>query len=415
MQHATNLKLQGLLAVLATVLTVLLPITLVGQSLDSLRTLLRERNPELEALAYDYRAALAISPQLAQLPDLEIGGGVSILPVETRLGPQRARFIATQMLPWPGTLAAMSALADARAQPLLEQAAALQLELLYRLESGYYQIVAAEEQIDALTESLELYASLRQLALSRVENSRGSSVDVYRTDLATNMTERQIERLRAEIAMSWTDIEELVNRDLPRNFVVPRVTPSRSLPADLYLTDHPQIRIFTLQEEISRRTVALNNLEARPDFGVGVEYVVTGPRTDMEPERNGRDAILPRVMLRIPLGGGRYRAVREEEAIRTRAIASRRVAVVNEFSAAIERADVARLDAQQRLVFLVEQVTTLGAALTIARTEYANGQRAFDELLELQQQLIDYRIEAIAAQQTIFIQSALINRYLPSR
>ena len=47
--------------------------------------------------------------------------------------------------------------------------------------------------------------------------------------------------------------------------------------------------------------------------------------------------------------------------------------------------------------------------------EYASGRRAFDELLELQEQLIDYRTEAITAQQTVFTQSALIDRYLPAR
>ena len=57
----------------------------------------------------------------------------------------------------------------------------------------------------------------------------------------------------------------------------------------------------------------------------------------MDPEGNGRDAILPRVMLRIPLGGYKYRAVREEEALRIQAIASRRAVVVNQFTSAIER------------------------------------------------------------------------------
>ena len=415
-----DVRFVGMLAALvhvavATALAVLLPTILAGQSLDSLRTLLRENNPELKALTYDYQAALAISPQLSQLPDLEIGGGVSILPVETRLGPQRTRVMVTQMLPWPGTLAAMSALADARAQPLLEQAAALQLELLYTLETNYYAILAAEEQIEALTQSLTLYESLQELALNRVENSRGSSVDVYRTELRANAERRRIEQLRAEIAMSWSTIEELVNQDIPRIVIVPQMAVPRSIPDELDLADHPQLRVFALQEEISRRTVALNDLEARPDFGLGADYIVTGPRSDMEPDGNGRDAILPRVMLRIPLGGGKYRAVREEEALRIQAIASRRMAVVNQFTATIARADIARLDAQQRLVFLREQVTTLEAALTIARAEYANGRRAFDELLELQEQLIDYRTEAVTAQQTVFTQSALIDRYLPSR
>ncbi|CAH0999207.1 hypothetical protein LEM8419_00504 [Neolewinella maritima] len=386
-----------------------------AQSLDSLRSLLRQDNPELIALSYDYRAALAVSPQLRQLPDLEIRGGVSILPVETRLGPQRARVMVTQMLPWPGTLVAMSALADARAQPLLEQAAALQLELLYRLETTYYTIVAAEEQAAALRESLDLYASLREVALTRVENSRGSSVDAYRAELQTNLLQRRIEALRAEAAAAWTTIEELVNQPLPRTLVVPQVALPRELPDELSLQDHPQIRVFALQEEISRRAVVLSDLEARPSFGVGVDYILTGPRTDAEPEGNGRDAILPRVMLRLPLSGGKYQSKRDEEALRIQAIATRRTSVTNQLTATIRRAEIARLDAERRLSFLRQQVNTAAAALTIARSEYANGRRPFDELLRLENELIDYRLEAITTQQTLLNQAALVDRYLPRR
>ncbi len=386
-----------------------------AQSLDSLRALLRENNPELIALNYDYQAALAISPQLRQLPDLEVGGGVSILPVETRLGPQRARVMVTQMLPWPGTLAAMSDLADARARPVLEQAAAMQLDLIYRLESNYYQIVAAAFKIMALDTSLELYTSLRGIALSRVENGRGSLVDVYQVELRTNMTLRQIEQLRAEQALAWSDIEEMVNKELPRILVMPTESSERVLPVVPRFDEHPLIRIFILQEYISRRAIDLTYMEARPNIAVGVDYIATGKRSDMEPEGNGRDAILPRVMLRLPLSGGKYRSKREEELIRIQAIAARRATVTTQLTTALEKADVAIRDAADRLRYLREQAATLSAALSIARVEYANSRRAFDELLQLQNEFIEYRLQAIEAERTLFTQAALIDRYLPRR
>ncbi|MGB3799838.1 MAG: TolC family protein, partial [Lewinella sp.] len=194
---------------------------LTAQPLDSLRQLLRENNPQLQALAYEYRAQSTIGRQEAQLMDLQISGGVSPMPVETRLGPQIARVGLLQMFPWPGTLAAMSNLANARAQPLLEEAAALQLELLYELETTYYRVAEAEATIATVETSLDLFETLREIALRRVENSRGSSVDVYRIELETNAARRDIRSLETETALAWTRIEELVNTRLPRVLIVP--------------------------------------------------------------------------------------------------------------------------------------------------------------------------------------------------
>ncbi len=396
-------------------LFLLFTLTAGAQSLDSLRNLLRENNPELRALAIDYRAALAISPQLSQLPDLEIGAGLSILPVETRLGPQRARVMVTQMLPWPGTLAAMAALADARAQPILEQAAARQLELIYLLEITYYSILTTEEQIAALEESLDLYGSLQRLAMARVENSRGSSVEVYRTEIQLTATRRRIEELRSEQAIAWTTIEELVTEELLRRAVPVNEPPVRVIPAQLPDDGHPLLRIFTLQEEVSWQAIALNELAGRPAFGIGVDYVVTGRRSDMDPAGNGRDAILPRVMVRVPLSGGQYRAKRDEERLRLQSIAVRRVSVTNQLDAALERADIARRDAAARRNYLQEQARTVDAALTIARSEYANSRRPFDEVIRLLDQLIEYRLQALEAQLTLYTQAAAVDRYLPQR
>ena len=398
-----------------TVFLLLLAVPIHSQPLDSLRQLLREHNPQLQALNYEYRAASTIGRQEAQPMDLQVTGGVSPMPVETRLGPQLARVGVLQMFPWPGTLAAMSELADARAQPLLEEAAALQLELLYELELAYYEIVEAEATIATLGTSLTLYASLREIALSRVENSRGSSVDVYRSELETNAAERRIRGLRARLELAWTRIEQLVGESLPRRLVPPATPAFPELPADGLYADHPLVRIYSRREEIARRSLAVNDLDLRPEFGVGVDYVVTGRRTDADPEGNGQDMIMPHFMLRFPISKGRFNARREEEEIRLREIDTRREATVLELSAALEAAAIRYTDARDQLAFLDRQIELTEAALEIARTEYANSRRPFDELLRLQNELVAYRMQAVEAKTIILNQVATADRYLPRR
>ncbi len=393
-----------------------------AQPLDSLRAELRRENPELRALLLDYEAALTISAQQTQLPDLEIGAGVFILPVETRTGPQQFRVGATQMLPWPGKLAALARVADARARPLLEQVAARQLTLIYQLEVAYYRLAGLAARATVLRESLDQYASLDRLALRRVETARGSSVEVYRIQLQRQAVTRQLEELRHLGQQEMVTINELLNRPADtqveaRVDLAGQVAATLDFAPDLAADDpelghHPGLKIYQWQQEANRAAIALSKVDERPDFGLGVDYIATGRRDDLNPPRNGRDVILPRAMVRIPVSKGKFTARRQEEEVRILALEARREATENEFRAAIRRALNAIDNAANERYFLGEQARVIEATLAIARSEFANGQRPLDELLRLENQLIEYRMQAVMAATTILTQRAVIDRYL---
>ncbi|MCX8211320.1 MAG: TolC family protein [Lewinella sp.] len=409
-------------SIITLLLLTLLCTCVSAQSLDSLKVELRRENSELRALSLDYEAAMKIGAQQNQLPDLEIGGGVFVLPVETRTGPQQFRIGATQMLPWPGKLAAMAGVADARAKPLLEKVAARQLMLIFRLEKAYFSLAGLEARAAVLRESLELYESLDRLALSRVESGKGSSVDVYRIQLEQQQVERQLAEMRYLASQEMVTINELLNRPADtqvdaRLDIDGRVAETLDFAPDLAnddpdLSKHPGLRIYGLQQETNRAAIELTKLDQRPDFGAGVDYIATGRRDDMNPLRNGRDVILPRAMVRIPLSKGKFSAKRQEEEVRILALDARREATENEFRAEIRRALNTIDNAANELYFLGEQVRVIDATVSIARSEFANGARAFDELLRLENQLIGYRIKAVMAQTTILVQRAMIDRYL---
>ncbi|MTB50023.1 TolC family protein [Lewinella sp. W8] len=393
-----------------------------AQPLDTLRAMLRQNNPEIRALELDYRAALQQSSQVSQLPDLELGAGFFILPVETRTGPQRFRVGASQMLPWPGKLAAMAAVADARARPLLEKVAARQLMLMYRLETAYYRLADKAARAEVLRENLDLFDGLEALALSRLESGRGSSVDVYRLQMERRQLERQLEEFSQAGQREMATINGLLSRPpdvqiSPSLDPVNRVAQILEYAPDLAnddpdLSDHPSLRIFAWQREASRSAIALSALEQRPDFGIGLDYIAVGRRSDLDPPGNGRDILLPRAMVRIPLSKEKYSARRQEEEIRMEALEARRQSTEDELRAEIRRALVSIDEAAGELLFLEEQNRTLAASLTIARSEFANGKRPLDELLRLEYQSIQYQHQAVMARTTILLQDAAINRLL---
>ncbi len=406
---------------LPLLLNVWLSTCVSAQTLDSLRADLRRANPELRALLLDYQAATYIGAQQTQLPDLELGLGVFLLPVETRTGPQRLRLGATQMLPWPGKLAAMNALADAKARPLLEQRAARQLLLLFQLDQAYYSLAGVQARTAVLQESLPRYASLKTLALRRIENGLGSTVDVYRLQLRELELERQLEQLRFLAQQEMVSINTLLQRPADtqvdaRVDLDGRVAETLDFAPDLAaddpdLSQHPALRLFSLQQAANQAALTLTDLEQKPDFGVGIDYLVVSPRSGMTFDGNGRDIIMPRATVVFPLSKGKFTAKREEEAVRIQALATRQDATETEFRAELRRALNAINNAANQLYYLREQLRTLEAALAAASNEYANGQRPFDELLQLENMDIELRTQVITAQATILNQRAIIDRY----
>lgn len=394
---------------------------LSAQPLPALTDSLLARHPGLKALRYEVAAFAKTAEAAAQLPDLEAGAGFGALPVETRLGPQVLRVGATQALPWPGVLAARGRVAAAQAQPAVERAAALALDLRYRLAEAYYALAADRARLSALDSSRVLYAALERTALSRVEAGSGSSVDVYRVALARERLGGRLDGLAAELRGPLARVNALLGR-AP---LAPVRTPSPealltdtlalpSLPAvdEVLTADHPVLRVFAARQAVAQARSELIGLEARPDFAVGLDYILTGRRDDANPERNGRDAVVPRVGVRIPLSRAPYAARREAEALNALQFAAELQAAREHLLAEAGGAYAALASARVQLSTLTRQRELLAATLRVATVEYAEGRRGFDELLRLNNDLVELRLGVIGARRQLLTARARLTKLL---
>lgn len=377
-------------------LALLLAATARAQPLAELLAEVQNRHPELRALEQDYAAALERPAQVDALPHPEIGVGFAPWPIETRLGPQRFRFGLTQMFPWPGTRDARADLARREASRYPEQRRAAALELSYQLKTAYYALYGLRAKQLLIDRQLELLEALRRLALARVESGRGRAADVLFVDLRIREWEQEKAILREREDQPRATINQLLQRPLPTPVVVPDSLPFAPLPFDqdtlaAYLGQwHPRLRENRQQQAIAQGALALNELERRPTFGIGADYLQVGERGDANPSGNGRDVLQLRAMVSVPLFQEQYRAREREHQLRLAALESRREDALTRLETALEHAFTEHETADLRRQLYTEQLTIIASASQLLRAEYRAGGDTMRDLLELEQERLRY-------------------------
>lgn len=390
-----------------------------AQGPDELLQVAVEVNQELQTLKKEYLAALEKAPQLSQLPNPEIGVGAFILPVETRLGPQRGRISVTQMFPWFGTLQVQEDWAIAQAKATFERIAATELELRYRISLAYFSLYELQASQLTIQRNIAMFNSLKELAVAKVSSGKATLADVLRLDLKINELNQRLQLLENRKRKPLADINQILHRNLDSPILVPdslfmaELTISQdSLLAEIRAA-HPMVRMYHLQQEASRVAIRANELQGKPSFGIGLDYINTGQRTDAFPTNNGRDAFQVRATISVPIYRQKYRAREREEMFRIEAIEARKMETISLFEAMIEKAYADYEDSQLNLKLFDQQIETTKAAIQILEADYAAQARSFDELLQLEVSLLDYELRQLQAVARSHMAKAGIERYLP--
>lgn len=401
-----------------SLLLLFVPLAGSGQPLADLLNVARDNNLELKALYQEYLAALEKGPQLSQLPDPDLGIGAFISPVETRLGAQRARIGVSQMFPWFGTLDAREKVASANARALHEKVADRALELEFQVKAAYFQLYEIQTARHIIRQNIRILEALRQLSLAKVESGRGTAADVLRVDLKIQELEQELLILDNQLAKPLVDLNQILNRPLDSPVEVQDTFEFAIMPynKDTLLNhirnNHPMIRMFGLQQEVSKRAVELNELEGKPSFGLGMDYILVAPRSDASPVNNGRDIFQLSARVGIPLRRDKYSAREREENLKIAALENRKLDVETRFLSMIEKAFSDYETARLRQDLYAKQIATTRAAIRILQTDYSSSGDNFDELLRLEKELVDYDLKILKAIVQSQTAQAVIERYV---
>ena len=365
--------------------------------LDQYIVIAAENNPGLQVKFKEYMAALEVAPQVRTLPDPQAAFAYFISPVETRVGPQHVRFSVSQMFPWFGSLQAKENVANQDAKAKYEAFLESRSRLFNEVRSNYYNIYFNRRALEITMENLEILSSFKKLANIKVETGKVSAIDEYRIEMEIGDMENRLALLKDNQHVLEVMFVNLLNTDSEIEITTPEILWTIDLDLrkdqvwDTINTNNHQLLAISLQQEglIFRKELA--EKVGKPDFSIGFDYTVVG-----QGENNlaGTDAfVLPKVGITIPLYRNKYRAMVNEVVYLQESKEFEKIDRINLLETILEKSWKDYMDSDRRIDLYITQQSLAEKSLKLLETEYATGNKNFEEILRMERKLLFYGLE----------------------
>lgn len=355
-----------------------------------------ENNSGLKAKFSEYMAALEVAPQVKALPDPQVAFAYFIMPVETRVGPQNAKISASQMFPWFGTLKAKENVAIQSAKAKFEQFNEAKSKLFNDIRSSYFNIYFNKRAIQITRENIDILNTFRKLANIKFESGLVSAVDEYRIEMEIGDLENQLYLL-----IDTQNTLELVFKNLLNVDDVIITTPEilweddhelkKENILDTIRDNNHQLLTLSLQQEALMFRKELAEKQGTPDFSIGLDYIFVGKGNN---KFTGTDAfIFPKIGITIPLYRKKYNAMVNEVVYLQEAKQFQKDDKENILENVFENVWKDYLDADRRINLYKTQLELASKSITLIETEYATGNKNFEEILRMERKLLTYSLK----------------------
>jgi outer membrane protein TolC len=374
-----------------------------SQSLDSILQMIVSNNPEIKGLDLEYQASNVKEREANQLPNTVVGTGIPVLKPETRLGPQVLMVGASQMFPWFGTLNAKKEVFQSRSEEKYQMIEAKRLELISIAKVSYSRLQFLKSKKLVIEEVIKRLQSLQNITLAKIEAGMTSSANVLRLQLKIDELDQMLKKLINEELSDSAAINSLTGEDIGTaiNVEVDEELPEISFDLNRLMEEikvgNPYLKLLEQKKQTSIYKSDLIRKSGSPTIGLGMDYSVVNRRTDMDPIYNGRDIFVPRIMLSFPLQRGIVKAKQEAERLTQEAISLKKEDVITDIHSAITKQVSDYNNAKLDIELAEKQIKTGEAIYQILLAEYSTEGKGFDDLITIEIDLLNYRLNGESA------------------
>jgi len=399
-------------------LSLFLPNLLEAQSLDEYLKIAEENNPGIKSSYSLYEAALEKIPQVNSLDDPTLGVGYFISPIESRVGPQRAKLSVNQMFPWWGTLDAREEVAAKFAKSKYQDYLDRKNELDFAVKAAYYPLFEVINQLKWQEELLEILKIYKVFSTAKFKNGTGPMVDVIRVDIIIDDINTDIELLNDEILPLEVTFNKLLNRadNIPVTVEndIEISTIETLYRKDSLLANNPILRSIDFKMNAAQAQEELAKKVGMPNIGIGLDYAFINDRTDASPIDNGKDVIMPMLTLSLPIYRDRIDASIKEAQLIQESLDFEKQNMENNLLSAYEQSWYNLVDARKKDTLYNEQIVKTQQAIDLLYSAYSNSGEEFDEVLRTQLKLLKYKISKATAIKNFYIALAKLD-YLTAK
>ncbi|MUP47373.1 TolC family protein [Gramella sp. BOM4] len=369
-----------------------------AQQIQEYLQIASENNPEVQASYSRFEAALQKAPQVSSLPDPTLTMSAFGRMVETRLGAQEARFSLMQMFPWFGTNNLRKGSAELMAEARFQDFLTARESLFVKVKEAYAEIYKIEKSIEVMEEDLEILDSYRKLALNRFEAGSAPMVNVVKVDIDREELVTRIALMKDELETRKIQFNYLLNREQSAMVEVQdNLQLENDLVIDSSFEDHPRIQSLDYEKQAFEKEIEISKKEGLPMLGLGLDYSIISKRTDANPENNGQDAIMPMFSVTLPIFRKKYKAAREEAKLMAQATEQEKTAMINELNSEAVMLNYEIKKSRQLMDLYDRQITSSNQANKLLVVGFSNANSDFEEVLQMNQDLLMLKIQKIEA------------------
>lgn len=396
------------------------------QSPDSLYLYLKlaaESNPIVLQRFIEYEAALKKIPQVGTLSDPQLDIGVFITPMELLGGKQVADMRLMQMFRWFGVLKNAKDEMSLMAMSKFELFRDARLQVWYDVRRTWYELFKVRKNISISEKSLENLKVIEQLTLIK-----------YKTSAAGNSDLTDLYRIQIEAGELKNDIALLRNQEqtivAAFNSHLNRAPLTKVYTSEVLLPDTLDLNLLTVSDSIQSGNPMLNMLDyekeayqARekmvkgmgyPMIGLGVNYSFINGSNMSESSMNGTDMIMPMISVTLPVYRKKYKAMREEASLLSKASSLNYRAVSNSLRTEYFTTVQLYQDARRRVKLYEDQYLLAIKSLEIMLKSFSASGAALTDVLRVRQQTLDYEIKQVEAITDLNTAAAWLNRLMAS-
>ncbi|NER14808.1 TolC family protein [Leptobacterium flavescens] len=392
-------------------ISVLMSISTYSQSLRGYLVEAEKNSPALRKIQLEIEQVFEAIQEVGSLPDTEIGFGYFVQETETRVGAQRARASVSQSFPWFGVLKAKRESEILRSDAKANLFSYAKRELFFKIKMAYYRLHIHRKRHRVVLENLEVIKAYEQKALQALETGRATASDVLLIDLEKDNLENALERHVNLGESAKVSFNILMNREEDTEVKIPM-----ELPVDLDLLrynktlipNNPQLVQYDNLEKSVEKTREAVKKEGLPEINVGVDYILVDELPLADLADNGKDIIMPRVQLSIPLFSKKYKAKEKRLKIKQEELQATREEMENELRMQYEMAFSRLSNAVNSIRTYEESLEKVDRAEKLLLTTYETAAIDFKSIIDIQKLKLDYELKLINAQFDYFEQRSIL-------
>lgn len=356
-------------------------------------------NPGLGAAFNRWKAALARVAQVTSLPDPRLDYAYYIEEVETRVGPQRQKFGISQTFPWFGKLRLKGNAAFEAANAEQEQYENAKLHLFYRVKSAYYEYYYLGRAVAITKDHINLMINIESVARTRFKTGHASHAAVIQAQVELGKLDdrlRTLESLREPIVAR---LNAALNRPgeapLPWPQTMPYVDPAfTDKEAFGWLAErNPDLKRLDFLKKQEQFSIKLARKNYYPSITIGVDYIDTDEALMPDTPESGKDPVIAKASVNLPIWYGKYRAAEQEARLRHAAMQEERVDTQHHLEADLKLALYHFRDAERKIDLYRDMlIPKADESLKVAQLGFQGGKLSFISLIDAERLLLEFQL-----------------------